>query len=63
MTLEMSEPVIVHTTYDFVVLQDFEVEFIQNSDEEPQELTYQILSVTASNIKVQLNFEFPVQVS
>ena len=40
MTLQMNEPVVVHDAYDFVTLQDFEVEFVQNSDEQPLEFSY-----------------------
>ena len=32
----MNETVVVHDSYDFVTLQDFEVDYEQNSDEERQ---------------------------
>ena len=35
MTLKMSEAVVVHDSYEYVTLQDFEVEYKLNSDEEP----------------------------
>ena len=51
-TIEMSEPVIVHGNYDFLTIQDFELEYQQNSEEDEQHPSYQIISITESEIKI-----------
>ena len=51
-TIEMSEPVTVLDSYDFLTIQDFELEYRQNSDEDEQDPSYQIVSVTESEIKI-----------
>ena len=63
MTLKMNETVIIHDDYNDLTLQDFDVVFQQNSEEEEQSMSFRMVSITAGEIKVQLTFENPILVS
>jgi len=63
MTLRLNETVIVYDNYHFVTLQDFEVVFKKNSDEDAQGMIFQIVNITATEILVKLTFEKPMLIS
>ena len=63
MTLQLNETVIVHQDYSDLTLQDFDVVYDQKSEEEQQNMSFQIVSIRSTEIKVQLTFENPKLVS
>ena len=63
MTISTNQAVITYYDYSTIKEQDFQVIFTKNSEEEDQEMTYEIVDVKENLIKVQLTFEDPILVS
>ena len=59
----MNETVITYDDYTQVTDQDFQVIFVKYSEEDDQNMTFEIVEVKASSITVQLTFEDSMLVS
>ena len=59
----MNETVITYDDYSQVTDQDFQVIFVKYSEEDDQDMTFEIVEVKASSITVQLTFEDSMLVS
>ena len=63
MTIRTNETVLNYDDYSKLTIQDFEVTFKKNSEEEDQSMDFELVNVTAQEITVNLTFENPILVS